>query len=766
MELILLIRERRVGRVRLSSRFLLKMLISYLLVALIPMLFMISSYIGSIRNSEEMERERLAAAVDKACVAINGDAEKLISIFQAILSDDTITGVSRRRNPLIDKRNVYPVLAAQKQLSVIGLCGGLFDEIFIYNEAGDYLLSTESIYLKPELMSAALRLRYRNAGWPDKLLPIIRDNNGYDAKWLMLSDDVRGNAALVCMQRIYTGFIHTQSCIAVLISPETLGRYLPESENVSMALVDSQGALVAGSMPRALNMAALIESPDQQAMSGADGSSYMTYTRTTACAGLRLMAAMPYSVIQADTAALRNSFLIMAMTVLMTTLALCLGFAIINTRPIDHILKMLFGVPAVGLPHHMENWRTLDQSIQRLISDNYELKRSIKLQTDYMKANLYYELLTDWQGDATERILPRLREMKLAIEGAFILITMHFRTTSRPDNQPAISLALHAFVNDAFPMAFHIAETGEQRFAVFVPLSEWDGLEERLTGIKARAQDMLCMTLVCAFDRMPDMTGIGRVSWEQARTIELLSGDGVPEPVQGSGDDAWPAGVYPGRLDTMLTSAIVSGDARQLKSALERFRDSVCARGDISGDQLRLHMDHLRMTIGQAICRCVNVDTALALSALHLLKHYNRLDSTAEQLSQISAALEPIICREAQQAGTSLRKARITADILDFIRGHFRDADMCLGLLAEHFHMDEGYISQLIRQETDMSFQAYVESLRIERACELLRQHRKVKDVAEEVGYSSTGNFRRAFTKVTGSTPSAYSESSPLRPAQ
>ena len=47
---------------------------------------------------------------------------------------------------------------------------------------------------------------------------------------------------------------------------------------------------------------------------------------------------------------------------------------------------------------------------------------------------------------------------------------------------------------------------------------------------------------------------------------------------------------------------------------------------------------------------------------------------------------------------------------------------------------------------------------RIDRACTLLRENWKVKDVAAAVGYNSTGNFRRAFSKVTGQSPSIYAE--------
>ena len=757
-ELIELTGKGKAIKMHLSNRFLMKMLISYLAVALIPLLLLIWSYNTGLTKSEELEMAQLTSTLDRVCVAIDSDANKLSSIYQAILGNDDIVGVSRTGNPLTDKQNVWAVLAAQNQLSMIGICDGLFDDIFVYNVNGDYLISTDNIYLKPEFLSAVLAQKYRNATWLDLLLPLMRGEMGYGPKWIALPDANSSSSAFVCIQRMYTGLAHNSAYIAMLVTPGKLESYLSKYADINMVLLDSSGAPVAGNIDYPIDMTGMDCEQDGFTISDAQGNAYLVKTRNTTFAGLRLAAILPYSVIDANVAPIKMTFIIAALLVLLTTLALCLGFAIINTRPIEHILKMLFGVPSIYLPHNMENWHTLDESIQRLINDNYELKRSIKLQSDYMKANLYYELLTDWQGDAAERIVPRLKELGLSIEGEFILISMMFRSEYKSSNPPAVSLTLHAFVKDAFPMSFHITETSEQRFAAFLPISEWDDLAAKLEVIKQRAADMLGLTLICAYDRVPSINDIGHVSWEHARTIELITGSGMAAPSDETAGDSWPGGVYPAKLDTLLTAAIISGDRRQLNAALDHFWHSVLQNGEVPEKQLKLHMEHLRTTIAHSVCKCGNIETDMALNTLRQLRYYNRLDGIKTQLEQIAACVEPVMDCAAQSAGSSLRKARITADILDFIRANFCHADMCLSMLAEHFHLDEGYISSLIKQETGEGFQTYLEMQRIDRACTLLRENWKVKDVATAVGYNSTGNFRRAFSKVTGQSPSLYAE--------
>ena len=70
--------------------------------------------------------------------------------------------------------------------------------------------------------------------------------------------------------------------------------------------------------------------------------------------------------------------------------------------------------------------------------------------------------------------------------------------------------------------------------------------------------------------------------------------------------------------------------------------------------------------------------------------------------------------------------------------------------------MPESALYREFRQIFSVSFSEYLENLRIEKACELLRSQPLVKDVSARVGYNSDYSFRRAFKRVLGVTPSAY----------
>lgn len=70
------------------------------------------------------------------------------------------------------------------------------------------------------------------------------------------------------------------------------------------------------------------------------------------------------------------------------------------------------------------------------------------------------------------------------------------------------------------------------------------------------------------------------------------------------------------------------------------------------------------------------------------------------------------------------------------------------------------YLSDLFVRTTGIAFHAYLDQLRLARACELLSDPtRTVADVAAATGYASDDWFRHAFKAHTGLSPTAWRSS-------
>lgn len=77
--------------------------------------------------------------------------------------------------------------------------------------------------------------------------------------------------------------------------------------------------------------------------------------------------------------------------------------------------------------------------------------------------------------------------------------------------------------------------------------------------------------------------------------------------------------------------------------------------------------------------------------------------------------------------------------------------------MADYCHLSADYFSHRFKAFTGLSPIQFLNSLRIERAKELLlAEHLSVSEVAEVVGYKDPLYFSKAFKKATGMSPKQF----------
>jgi AraC-like DNA-binding protein len=101
----------------------------------------------------------------------------------------------------------------------------------------------------------------------------------------------------------------------------------------------------------------------------------------------------------------------------------------------------------------------------------------------------------------------------------------------------------------------------------------------------------------------------------------------------------------------------------------------------------------------------------------------------------------------------------IIKEALGYIQQNYNQT-LTLSKLSEQLMITPNYLSRLFREKTACSFTDYVALQRVEAAKRMLRSGQlKVYEVAEKVGYSDQQYFSRQFKKLTGVTPTQYSNS-------
>lgn len=97
-----------------------------------------------------------------------------------------------------------------------------------------------------------------------------------------------------------------------------------------------------------------------------------------------------------------------------------------------------------------------------------------------------------------------------------------------------------------------------------------------------------------------------------------------------------------------------------------------------------------------------------------------------------------------------------TAAMVDYLQQHYAEP-LSLENLSRRLCYTPQYLSSLFHRDTGMSLQLFLQRLRIEEACRLLKnQQLRITDIAQAVGYSDAKHFSRVFQQHKGMSPKEF----------
>ena len=95
-------------------------------------------------------------------------------------------------------------------------------------------------------------------------------------------------------------------------------------------------------------------------------------------------------------------------------------------------------------------------------------------------------------------------------------------------------------------------------------------------------------------------------------------------------------------------------------------------------------------------------------------------------------------------------------EVLNYCSSNFAN-DISLDDIANALHISKFHISHLLNDKLGLSFSTYLNSLRINEACDLLEDtDKKIADISEEVGFGSIRSFNRTFSTTMNMSPLQY----------
>lgn len=108
------------------------------------------------------------------------------------------------------------------------------------------------------------------------------------------------------------------------------------------------------------------------------------------------------------------------------------------------------------------------------------------------------------------------------------------------------------------------------------------------------------------------------------------------------------------------------------------------------------------------------------------------------------------------QPDSDKQEERVISSITRYLQEHLSE-EISLSVLADEFHLNPQYISQLFKNEIGVGFLAYLTNIRMEKAKKLLLSTAlSVTEISSRVGYGDYRVFTKVFKKTEGITPSQF----------
>ena len=174
---------------------------------------------------------------------------------------------------------------------------------------------------------------------------------------------------------------------------------------------------------------------------------------------------------------------------------------------------------------------------------------------------------------------------------------------------------------------------------------------------------------------------------------------------------------------------------------------------------LRSEFPDLQVVVLTGYRDFAHAQEAIRLGVTRFLLKPSKMDEINEALQTAVQRLDKLApAEEGEEPGHSVGSFLVNQTIR-FMEEHYAEK-LTLQTVADYCYVSQWHLSKLLNRYTEKSFYDLLNTIRIQRAKELLSDPSlKIGQIGEMVGYSDTAHFARTFKKLEGMSANEYRNS-------
>lgn len=200
-----------------------------------------------------------------------------------------------------------------------------------------------------------------------------------------------------------------------------------------------------------------------------------------------------------------------------------------------------------------------------------------------------------------------------------------------------------------------------------------------------------------------------------------------------------------------LLSALIAGDAAQAVELCSAALYELGAHDGASACDLHMQLLQIYCTLLKIDCPCrAMIEREINELSLRSLLRFDSINVLLEHI----AALCRLICAQILQSRSAT--TALVESVRKYIDEHY-GSHITLQVLAELFHVNASYLSQIFKRQIGVGVNRYLRGARLSAAKRMLAgTDGRLSDICMQCGFSDYVHFSKTFKEEFGLSPSDY----------
>lgn len=537
--------------------------------------------------------------------------------------------------------------------------------------------------------------------------------------------------------------------IVISIRLSELLNILGYTEDNEIYLYDPDGKLLYSSLPVEGELKI-----DEEGLCTINGNKYITYSSQNKDS-LNFVGASLYNSALKRTISMRLLLTVIVFCVILIGFMLSVYFAKFNTKPIKGLMDKLETLNPDG-DKAGDEYTAIAKSIDSIVNNmmliekDFEEERPVLI-NDFVNSILIGKYMTQPE---IEKIAKKLR---VDISGNKFAVMLLEIVDREADNNRERLRSIQKSISTEFRQRFNCLTNMNGMDSVYIIFKfddedvtkHMESIENVTYTISDTLYESLQVRLKCAIGGFYDSILDVMYSNEGAKGL-LEKGTQVEYRniiwcVQSEEVRSWY--YYPNEIEQRIENSFRSNAINEIDHILNLVREENYINRVLDSSTIRLLYMNMKITVHNIMRQfCAELGEKRKWKLVDDIVEGEGMDKFFKTLSQTYH----ILIEESETK--SLKQ-----EILDYVNKAALDMDFDRHVFAKNFFISPDYVSKFFKENTGYGFTKYATKVRIDKACELLRDgNYTIERISEAVGYSSALSFRRAFKNYMGISPSDY----------